>query len=147
MALDSLDRKILSILKNDSRTPYSVIGKQVHLSAPAVHARVKKLEQNGVIEKHSIELAPEKLGANVCAFIRITKQKYSCADIATQLEKITEIEECHSVAGEDCLLAKVRTETPLALTNLLDRIRSVPGIERTVTIVVLQSHFERGTTP
>lgn len=147
MELDPQDRKILSILQNDSRTPYAEIGKKVHLSAPAVHARVRKMEQNGVIKRHSIEVAPEKLGANVCAFIRITKTKHACAEVAQHLEKIPEVEECHSVAGEDCLLAKVRTATPLALTHLLDRMRAVPGIERTVTIVVLESHFERGVTP
>lgn len=147
MELDTQDRKILSILKEDSRTPYADIGKKVHLSAPAVHARVRKLENIGVIKKHSIEIAPDKLGANVCAFVRVTRQKISCDSIADALAKFPEVEECHSVAGEDCILIKVRTSTPLALTHLLDRIRATAGVERTVTIVVLQSHFERGTAP
>lgn len=147
MGLDEVDRKILSLLKQDTRISFSDIGKRVHLSAPAVHARVKKLENQNVISRYTIDLDPEKVGAPLCAFIRIAKSKGTSAALAEELEKIKQIEECHSVAGEDCLMLKLRVPSALELSKILDRIREVDGIDRTVTAVVLETHFERGLQP
>ena len=142
--LDTTDRKLLSLLSGDARQPYADLGRQVHLSAPAVHARVKKLESSGAITGYTIRVSPEAVGKPVCAFIRIVANREPCELTAKALAAIPEIEECHSVAGEDCVLAKVRTETPAALQELLQRLREIPGFERTVTTMVLRTHFERG---
>ena len=147
MELDELDRKILGLLKNDSRIPYAEIGKKVHLSAPAVHARVKKLESQGVITGYGVNVSPEKVGAPLCAFIRIAKSKGTSAAIVEKFLKIRQIEECHSVAGEDCILVKLRVQSSLELSHILDQIREIDGIDRTVTAVVLETHFERGLQP
>ena len=145
--VDELDRKILSLLKADSRMPYAEVGKRVHLSAPAVHARVKKLENQRVILNHTITLQPEALGAGLCAFIRIARSKGTSEAVVAELKKISQIEESHSVAGEDCLMVKLRVQSSLELSKILDRIREIPGIDRTVTAVVLETHFERGLQP
>jgi len=145
--LDEMDRKILSLLKHDARIPYVDIGKRVHLSAPAVHARVKKMEAQGVIQRHTISLSPEALGSSLCAFIRIARSKGLSAPIAEAFIKIKQIEECHSVAGEDCILVKLRVQNSLELSKILDQIRQIEGIDRTVTAVVLETHFERGLQP
>lgn len=147
MSLDELDRKILSLLKNDARLPYADIGKKVHLSAPAVHARVKKMEASGAILRHTITLEPTAVGAPLCAFIRITRNRGLSAPIAEAFLKIKQIEECHSVAGEDCLMLKLRVASSLELSRILDQIRQIEGIDRTVTAVVLETHFERGLQP
>ncbi len=81
----------------------------------------------------------------MCAFIRVNAGNQSCADTAKFLEGFPEIEECHSVAGEDCVLLKVRLATPAELDDLLQKVRKAPGFQRTLTTVVLKSHFERGT--
>lgn len=145
--VDEIDRKILNLLKSDSRTPLAAIGKKVGLSAPAVFARVKKLESNGVIRRFSIEMNPEALDASTTAFIRIVLKGVATVDAIATLEKYKEIEEAHHVAGEDCLVLKVRTQGALQLNNLLEAIKRHKGIERTVTSVVLKSEFERGLTP
>ena len=126
---------------------YAEIGKKVNLSAPAVHARVKKMEKEGIIRGYSVDIRPEALGASLCAFIRIGKSRGLCAEIAKELLKIPQIEECHSVAGEDCVMVKLRAQSPLELSKLLDRVREIETIDRTLTVVVLETHFERGLQP
>lgn len=145
--IDATDRKLLGLLSDDARCQYGDLGKNVHLSAPAVHARVKKLEQNGVIQSYTVRLHPARVGKPVCAFIRILTTAQCCDQLAKAMSELPEIEECHSVAGEDCLLVKARTSTPEALQNLLQRIQKVPGFSRTITTMVLKSHFERGILP
>lgn len=147
MSLDSTDRKILSLLKEDSRMQFAEIGKKVNLSAPAVHARVKKMESNNIIRGYTIDINPIALEADLCAFVRIGKGKGTSAEVAKELVKIKQIEECHGVAGEDCLMVKLRTRSTAELSTLIDHIRGIEGIERTLTVVVLESHFERGLTP
>lgn len=145
--IDETDRKILSLLKTDSRMQYAQIGKKVNLSAPAVHARVKKMEKDGVIRGYSVEISPQALGVSLCAFIRIAKSRGNSMETAKHLIKIPQIEECHSVAGEDCVMAKARVQSPLELSKLIDQVRSLEGIDRTLTVVVLETHFERGVQP
>lgn len=145
--IDETDGMILKLLSEDARRQYADLGKAVHLSAPAVHARVKKLEQMGIIRGYTIKVDPETLGKPVCAFIRIVESGTPCDDLAAELKVFPEIEECHSVAGEDCVLAKARTSTPYELEMLLKKIRQISGVQKTVTTVALRSHFERGTDP
>ena len=144
MDLDQVDRKILGLLKGDARMQFAEIGKKVGLSAPAVHARVKKMEANGVITRYTVDINPNSVGASLCAFIRIQRNKGLSAAIADAFLKIKQIEECHAVAGEDCLIVKLRVESPIELAKILDEVRSIEGIDRTVTAVVLETHFERG---
>jgi Lrp/AsnC family leucine-responsive transcriptional regulator len=61
--------------------------------------------------------------------------------------KIKQIEECHGVAGEDCIMVKLRTQSTSELSNLIDAIREIEGVDRTLTVVVLETHFERGLQP
>lgn len=145
--VDEVDRKILSLLKNDARTPFAEIGKRVNLSAPAVHARVKKMESSGVIKQHTISVEPKEVDAGLCAFIRLTRNRGMCKDVAAKLSKVKEIEECHSIAGEDCLILKLRVPSTDKLSGILDQVRAIDGIDRTITMVVLETHFERGVQP
>lgn len=145
--LDEVDRMILRLLLTDARSTYAQLGQAVRLSPPAVHERVKKLERTGVIRRHTIEVNPHILGLDTCAFIRIAIRRIECSDVARALQEFNEVEECHSTAGEDSVLLKVRTTNTAALEALIVRIRQIPGVERTITTVVLLSHFERGTVP
>lgn len=147
MAYDDLDLKILAALSVDSKQKYSDLAEVLKLSAPAVHARVKKLEQMGVISSYGIKIDAAKVGLKLCAFIRITTEGVTCGEMVRELTSLTEIEELHSVAGEECLLAKVRTADSEALSNLLDKIRKVHGVRKTITSVVLSSHIDRDPDP
>src|SRR6266480_612565 len=142
---DPVNRKLLSLLRENARATYAEIGKRAHLSAPAVYERIRRLESAGVIQKHTVTIDPTAVGLPFCAFIRIgTAGDHGCDTIAASLAKNPEIEECHSIAGEDTVVVKARTPSPMALEYLIKRIRSIPGIVTTVTTVVLLTHFERG---
>lgn len=147
MAYDELDLKILALLKDDAKQKYSDMAELLKLSAPAVHARVKKLEQAGIISSYGIEIDAAKIDLKLCAFIRIITEGVTCGEVHAQLASMPEIEELHSVAGEECLLAKVRCQDSEALSRLLDRARKVHGIRKTITSVVLTTHFDRGPNP
>jgi Lrp/AsnC family transcriptional regulator, leucine-responsive regulatory protein len=147
--LDPINRKLLALLRRDARLKYADLGKEANLSPPAVFERVKKLEKSGVIRRYTVDLDPDPLELGLCAFIqiRISPGPLNCHDIARALEPYPEIQEAHSIAGEDCVLAKVRTANTAALDALLQKIRAIQGVERTQTTVVLSTQFERGVTP
>jgi Lrp/AsnC family transcriptional regulator, leucine-responsive regulatory protein len=142
---DATNRKLLGILRDNARATYAEVGQGAHLSAPAVYERIRRMETNGVIQKYTITIDPAAVGLPFCAFIRIgTAGDHGCDTIAQSLAENPEIDECHSIAGEDTLLIKARTASPKDLEYLIKRIRSIPGIVTTVTTVVLMTHFERG---
>ena len=141
--LDTIDRMLLGLLKKDAHSKYAALGEAVHLSPPTVHERVKKLERKGIIRRYSAEIDPHALGLDVAAFVRIM-HRTTCQTIAQELKHFIEIEECHSIAGEDSLLLKIRTANTADLEALLNRIRQIDGVERTFTSIVLLTHFERG---
>jgi Lrp/AsnC family leucine-responsive transcriptional regulator len=142
---DIVSRKLLGFLRENARATYAEIGQRAHLSAPAVYERIRRMERDGVIQKYTITIDPAAVDLPFCAFIRIgTAGDHGCDMIAGLLAKNSEIEECHSIAGEDTLLIKARTASPKDLEYLIKRIRSIPGIVTTVTTVVLMTHFERG---
>jgi Lrp/AsnC family leucine-responsive transcriptional regulator len=145
--MDDIDLKILGLLSNDSKQKYSDLAEILNLSAPSVHARVKKLEQSGVIKSYGVNVDPGQLGLKLCAFVRITLEGVMCSDLDGEFERMPEVEELHSVAGEECLLAKVRTTDSDALSALLDRIRKIKGVRKTITSVVLTTRIDRGPNP
>lgn len=141
--LDQIDRMLLALLKEDTKRKYSELGEIVHLSPPAVHERVKKLERAGVIRKYTIEIDPEALGLAVRAFVRIHVNRVPCEEVSRTLETFPEVVECYSSAGEESMLIKVHTVSPTQIETLLNRIRTMPGVERVQTSILLTTHFER----
>lgn len=147
MSVDQVNRKLLGLLRQDARTKYAELGQAIYLSAPAVFERVKKLEKSGVIRRYTVDLDPHAIELGLCAFVQIRLERTSSEEIAKQLMPYTEIQECHCIAGEDCILAKVRTRDASALNHLLEEIKKLPGVQRTLTTVVLSTLFERGIQP
>jgi DNA-binding Lrp family transcriptional regulator len=145
--LDQIDEKLLALLKKDAKKKYSDLAQELDLSPPSVHARVKKLEQSGVIKSYSIDIDGAMLGLKLCAFVRLTTEGSSCSDLCKALAPFPEVEEFYVVAGEECVLLKVRTTDTAALGNFLDRLRTIAAIKKTITSVVLSVPLERGVTP
>ncbi len=145
--IDDIDRALLRLLQREARTRYADLGQAVHLSPPAVHERVKKMERLGVIRRYTVDVDPAALGAHISAYVQVGTSHLACVALGQALLPIEEVEECHSVAGEDSVLIKVRTSSPATLEDLLERIKNIPGVERTLTSVVLVTFFERGTAP
>lgn len=141
---NDLDRRILTALAVDSRRSYADLAGEVGMSTAAVHERVRKMVDRGVIERFSIKVAPEALGLHLTAFVAIRNDGGAhCREIATRLRELPEVVEVHSVAGEHDSLVKVRCVHARALEDVLYAIKAIPGVLRTTSTVVLNTEFER----
>lgn len=142
--IDELDGRILSELSLDSRRSYSDVGKDVGLSTAAVHERVRKMVERGVIERFSLQIDPEKVGLHLVAFVLIRNDGgVPCGDVAPRLRGMPEIVELHSVAGEYDFMAKIRTTHARRLEDLLYEIKAITGVARTTSTIVLSTHFDQ----
>ena len=141
--IDDMDARILSAMSSDSRRSYADVGNEVGLSTAAVHERVRKLVERGVIRRFSLSVEPQALGLAFTAFVAIRNDGGShCRDVAPRLREMPEVQELHSVAGEYDFLAKIRTSHARALEDVLYAIKSIPGVARTTSTVVLNTEFE-----
>jgi Lrp/AsnC family transcriptional regulator, leucine-responsive regulatory protein len=147
--LDEIDLQILKLLRQDGRMPHSAIAKTVGLSGPAVHDRVRKLEQKGAIASYAAVLDPEILERPHVAFALVTLSEGEefAADepIVARICEEPDVLEFHRVAGQDCYLVKMRTRTNKDLERLLRRIRSIRGVARTRTTIVLSTELEKAS--
>lgn len=142
--VESKDRLILSLLAEDGRMSYTDLGKAADLSTSAVHQRVKRLEQRGLIKGYGATVDHEQLGRPLTAFISITPIDPSQPDdYPERLVGIREIESCWSVAGEESYILKIRVATPSALEDLLGRIRASASVSTRTTIVLSTSYENR----
>jgi Lrp/AsnC family leucine-responsive transcriptional regulator len=114
------------------------------LSAPAVIERVRKLENEGFIEGYHARLNARLLGLDVSAFISVwTAHAQAIQDLSGRLGEFEDVLECHHVTGDPTLLLKVKTRNTQSLERLISAVRSLPGVERTETNVVLSTLVER----
>lgn len=142
--LDAIDFQILALLQEHSKMPFAKVGERVGLSAPAVMERIKKLEDSGVITGYPAMLDARKLGHDITAFIgvSITHPKL-IRNFEQLINSRAEVLECHHVTGGYTLLLKVKTFNTSTLEELISHIRSIDGVGRTETMVVLSTHTER----
>ena len=141
--LDAVDRTIITALRANARIPYADLARLVGLSGPSVADRVKRLEQTGVITGYYAAVAPAALGLGVVAIVGIEQTDDGDQDeIGARLPELEEIEDCWFVAGDESFILKVRVADIDALEKTLGRLRSIPGVSRTHTTVVLSTRFE-----
>jgi Lrp/AsnC family leucine-responsive transcriptional regulator len=141
--IDQIDLKILSILQNSGRSRLADIAEEVELSAPAVLERVRKLEVNGVIKGYQALLDGKKVGKDITAFIGVSiGNQRDINKFATQMVRNPDVLECHHITGDESFILKVKSANTTSLEKLLGAIRSVEGVTRTVTRVVLSTAKE-----
>ena len=140
--MEEIDRKIVSLLARSGRMSFTELARQAGLSVSAVHQRVRRLEQDGVIKGYAAVFDPVDIGLPLTAFVSIKPFDAAAPDdVPQRLQGLTAIEACHSVAGEENYILKVRVASPGALEELLQQIRSMAGVS-TRTTVVLSTPFE-----
>ncbi|HEX3004935.1 MAG TPA: Lrp/AsnC family transcriptional regulator [Angustibacter sp.] len=140
--MEDTDREIVRLLSRDGRMSYTDLARATGLSTSAIHQRVRRLEQRGVITGYTATIAPDAVGLALTAFISVTPLDPSAPDDAPErLAGLAEIEACHSVAGEESYILKVRVATPADLEDLLARIRAAANVS-TRTTVVLSTPYE-----
>jgi Lrp/AsnC family leucine-responsive transcriptional regulator len=140
--LDERDLAILAALEKDARATYADIGGRVGLAPSSVHERVRKLERAGAIRAYRAEVDPHALGLDVTALVSVTPlDPRQPDDLPERVSAFPEVEDCHSVAGAENYVLKVRTATTVDLEDLLRRLRDRAEVQ-TRTTVVLSTPFE-----
>jgi Lrp/AsnC family leucine-responsive transcriptional regulator len=140
--VEETDRAIVAALTVDGRLSYTDLAEKVGLSVSAVHQRVRRLEQRGVIKGYAARVDYSAIGLALTAFVAIRPLDPSQPDDAPdRLAKLAEIEACYSVAGEDFYLLLVRVQSPTDLERLLQEIRTGANVT-TRTTVVLSTPYE-----
>jgi Lrp/AsnC family leucine-responsive transcriptional regulator len=146
--LEELDARIAAVLAADGRCSYTDLAERVGLSVSAVHQRVRRLEKRGVIRGYSAQIDTEQIGLPLTAFISLTPIDPAAPDDYPQrLAGISEIEACHSVAGVESYIVKVRVASPAALEALLAQIRGTAGLSTRTTVVLSTPYENRPVTP
>ena len=144
--LDEIDYQILELVQSDARLSNAAIAEQVGLTTSTVFERVKKLEKKGVIQRYVAIVDGTAVGKTITAFVRLiigTGPEDDYIACKRQFNesclKEPDVLECHTVAGEDCYVLKVRAASPQDLENLLERIRSYAPIVRSTSSIVLST--------
>lgn len=141
--IDAFDRKILGALAVDAGRSYAELGRIVGLSAPAVHERVRKLRASGRIRGIEARLDGAAVGKPLLAFVMVDTQGWCKQDGSAYWAAFPEVEEIHSVAGDACLLLKVRCASSGALEAFLERVYGTEGVVATRSYVALTTYLER----
>jgi len=147
--LDAIDLQILDLLQDNARVSQAEIARIVGLAPSAVLERLRKLEGRGVIRGYAAHLDPKALDQRLLAFVALrTTDRPGEARVAQALVAVSEVLEIHHVAGDDCLLLKVRARDPEHLSQILrDRLGMVEGVRSTRTTIVLESIKETTKLP
>ncbi|MBB5804004.1 Lrp/AsnC family leucine-responsive transcriptional regulator [Saccharothrix ecbatanensis] len=141
-SLEPTDRAILRELAADGRCSFTDLAERVGLSVSAVHQRVRRLEQRGVVRGYAARLDGDEIGLPLTAFISLTPIDPAAPDdYPKRLEHLPQIEACYSVAGDASYLVRVRVASPTALEELLRQIREAANVS-TRTTVVLSTPYE-----
>ena len=138
--MDILDLKILNCLKSNSRMNATSIGKRVNLSTSSVIERIHKMEAQNIIEKYTVLVDYKRIGKDITAFMSINLEHPRDNDaFRTRILELTDVAECHYLAGDYDYVLKVITASSQTLEQTLNAIKGIPGVLRTRTLVVLST--------
>lgn len=146
---DRMDQRALHLLMRRGRASWAQVAEHLGLSAPAAAERVRRLEKEGVIQGYAALIRPESVGLLMSAFVMVTleRPRYR-ARFLRYVDRLPEVAECHHIAGEDDYLLKVRCRNPAHLDEVINqKIKSVPGVARTRTTIVLRTTKESVELP
>ncbi|MFU8844396.1 MAG: Lrp/AsnC family transcriptional regulator [Bacteroidales bacterium] len=145
--LDSLDKRILTILTADARIPFLEVGRRCNVSGAAVHQRVSRMTEEGVIKGSQFTLSPKGVGFLTCAFVGIQVNLTTATthqEVFQKISGIPEIVECHHITGKYSLLVKIYARDNEHLKKILvEKIQSILEVTSTETFISLEEGFER----
>jgi len=145
LKIDGIDKKILIELTSNSRIPILEISRIIGISGAAIHQRIRKLNNSGLISGQHLKLNPKALGYTTLAFIGVYFDKAERNSQAIkEMKKIPEILECHYTTGNWSVLIKVLCKNNEHLMTLLNKqIQSINGVSRTETFISLEQQIDR----
>lgn len=143
--LDAIDRKILKYLIKNARMPFLEIARECGISGAAIHQRIRKLDESGVILGSRLIVDPKTLGFDVCAHISITiKDPQTLRETVEQLKEVPEIVECHFITGASNIFIKLYClDNEHLMRTIFDGILRIPSVATTETFISLSEAFQR----
>lgn len=143
--IDNLDRKILDIVMHNARTTSKVVAVECGVSRAAIHQRIQRMIDLGVITGSGYHVNPKMLGFATCTYIGVNLERGAMyRTVVPEFEKIPEIVECHFTTGQYTLLLKVYARDNEHLMELLnDKIQTIPGVTGTETLISLDKSIDR----
>lgn len=143
--IDNTDLKILEILMQDAKKPFTEVAKKVFVSQGTVHVRMNKMEEAGIVEKNTLRINYAKLGYDITAFIGIYLEKSALYDkVLAKLKDIPEITNIHYTTGNYSMFIKIHCRDTNHLKEVLhDKMQQVEGIDRTETMISLEESLDR----
>ena len=137
--LDEIDHKILDILIDNARIPFTDISKKLLVSAGTVHVRVKKMEDAGILKGSSLNLDYEKLGYSFIAYIGIYLERNDLTEkVLLELKKIPNVTVAHITTGKYNIFCKIRAKGTEHAREIIFSIDDVEGVLRTETMISLE---------
>ena len=145
LPIDELDKKILSMIMVNARTPFLEVARECGVSGAAIHQRVQRLQNIGVIKGSEFIINPNKIGYMTCAYIGIyLKDASYFDDVVAQMKLIPQIVECHYTTGKYAIFIKIYAKSNEHMKYILhDRLQAINGISSTETIISLEESFKR----
>jgi len=143
--VDLLDLKILQIITMDARVPFKDVAEACGVSRAAIHQRVLRLIESGVITGSGYNVFAKRIGYSTCTYVGIKLERGSMYQgVAAELKKIREIVECHFTTGPYTMLVKLYCRDNEHLMRLLNHnIQEIPGVVSTETLISLEESFSR----
>lgn len=143
--IDNLDRKILQIIMRNARIPSKDVAAVCGVSRAAIHQRIQRLVDMGVITGSGYTVNPKELGYRTCTYIGVNLERGAMyRNVVPELEKIPEVVECHFTTGQYTMLIKLVARDNEHLMELLnDHIQDIPGVTGTETLISLEESIHR----
>lgn len=143
--MDKLDKKILSILSTNARIPFKDVASDCGVSRAAIHQRVQKMMDEGIITGSGFDVNPKSLGYSTCTYVGITLERGSMyKEVVEQLNAIPEIVECHFTTGPYTMMVKLYVKDNEQLMHLLNtRLQGIHGVVSTETLISLEQSIKR----
>ena len=143
--IDQLDEKILKLITKNARIPFLEVARECGVSGAAIHQRVQRLLNIGVVTGSEFIVNPQKLGYNTCAYMGIYLEKAkNHRQVVAAMREIPEIVECHYTTGQYAIFIKIQTKTNKHLKKIIDdKLQEIEGIARTETFMSLEMDFKR----
>jgi len=137
--LDEIDMKIISILEENARTPYTIIGEKLGLSEATIRKRVEKLEKEGVILRYTLDVNPKKLGYHSITLLGLDAEPHMLLEVAETLAAMEEVKKVFTSTGGHMIMAEVWARDGKELSRLLSqKIGQIPGVKKLCPAIVLE---------
>ena len=142
--LDKLDKQILKLISEDARVPFLEVARTCDVSGAAIHQRIQKLTNMGVLKGSQFIINPEKIGYETCAFIGLNlKNPETFDEVVAQLEKMPEVVECHYTTGNYDLFIKIYAHNNHHLLDIIHDQLQPLGLARSETIISFHTAIDR----